>query len=53
MKKTVFVGPALLALAVACRFVDRTLPKLREHLAAAEKLAQSGKDAAAMGNRKS
>jgi len=34
-------------------FVDRTLPKLREHLAAAEKLPQSGRNAAAMGNKKS
>ena len=34
-------------------FVDKTLPGLREHLAAAEKLPQSGKNAAAMGaNRK-
>ena len=34
-------------------FVDKTLPVLREHLAAAEKLPQSGKNAAAMGaNRK-
>ncbi len=30
-------------------FVDKTLPTLREHLAAAEKLPQSGKNAAAMG----
>jgi putative membrane protein len=30
-------------------FVDKTLPSLREHLAAAEKLPQSGKNAAAMG----
>lgn len=30
-------------------FVDKTLPKLREHLAAAQKLPQSGHDAAAMG----
>ena len=30
-------------------FVDKTLPVLREHLAAAEKLPQSGKNAAAMG----
>lgn len=34
-------------------FVDKTLPVLREHLAAAQKLPQAGKDAAAMGNRKS
>ena len=33
-------------------FVDRTLPHLQEHLAAAEKLPQSGRNAAAMGNRK-
>ena len=34
-------------------FVDKTLPTLREHLAAAEKLPQSGRNAAAMGaNRK-
>ena len=34
-------------------FVDKSLPMLREHLAAAEKLPQSGKNAAAMGaNRK-
>jgi putative membrane protein len=34
-------------------FVDKTLPVLREHLAAAEKLPQSGKNSAAMGaNRK-
>jgi len=34
-------------------FVDKTLPVLREHLAAAQKLPQSGKNAAAMGaNRK-
>ncbi|MBC5784193.1 DUF4142 domain-containing protein [Ramlibacter sp. USB13] len=34
-------------------FVDKTLPVLREHLAAAEKLPQSGKNAATMGaNRK-
>ena len=33
-------------------FVDRTLPKLQEHLAAAEQLPQSGRDASAMGNRK-
>jgi hypothetical protein len=30
-------------------FVDKTLPVLREHLAAAEKLPQSGKNAASMG----
>jgi putative membrane protein len=30
-------------------FVDKSLPTLREHLAAAEKLPQSGKNAAAMG----
>jgi putative membrane protein len=30
-------------------FVDKTLPTLREHLAAAEKLPQSGKNAASMG----
>lgn len=30
-------------------FVDKTLPVLREHLAAAQKLPQSGKNAAAMG----
>lgn len=34
-------------------FVDKTLPTLQEHLAQAQKLPQSGKDAAAMGNRKS
>jgi putative membrane protein len=34
-------------------FVDKTLPVLREHLAAAQKLPESGKNAAAMGaNRK-
>jgi putative membrane protein len=33
-------------------FVDKTLPVLREHLAAAEKLPQSGKNAAAMGGSK-
>ena len=33
-------------------FVDKTLPHLQEHLAAAEKLPQSGRNAAAMGNRK-
>jgi putative membrane protein len=33
-------------------FVDKTLPTLREHLAMAEKLPQSGKNAAAMGNKK-
>jgi putative membrane protein len=33
-------------------FVDKTLPTLREHLAAAEKLPQSGKNAAAMGANK-
>jgi putative membrane protein len=32
-------------------FVDKTLPTLREHLAAAQKLPQSGKSAAAMGNK--
>jgi putative membrane protein len=32
-------------------FVDKTLPTLREHLAQAQKLPQSGKDGAAMGNR--
>lgn len=32
-------------------FVAKTLPALREHLAQAEKLPQSGKSAAAMGNR--
>ena len=32
-------------------FVDKTLPTLREHLAAAQKLPQSGKNAAAMGNK--
>lgn len=30
-------------------FVDKTLPTLRDHLAAAQKLPQSGKNAAAMG----
>ena len=30
-------------------FVEKTLPTLRDHLAAAEKLPQSGKNAAAMG----
>lgn len=30
-------------------FVDKTLPTLHDHLAAAQKLPQSGKDAAAMG----
>jgi putative membrane protein len=30
-------------------FVDKTLPVLKEHLAAAQKLPQSGKNAAAMG----
>ena len=34
-------------------FVDKTLPKLREHLAAAQKLPQSGKSGAAMGSGKS
>jgi putative membrane protein len=34
-------------------FVDKTLPQLREHLAAAQKLPQSGKNAAAMGAGKS
>jgi putative membrane protein len=33
-------------------FVDKSLPMLREHLAAAEKLPQSGKNAAAMGANK-
>ena len=33
-------------------FVDKTLPVLREHLAAAEKLPQSGKNAAVMGANK-
>jgi putative membrane protein len=33
-------------------FVDKTLPSLREHLAAAQKLPQSGKNAAAMGANK-
>ena len=33
-------------------FVAQTLPHLQEHLAAAEKLPQSGRNAAAMGNRK-
>jgi len=33
-------------------FVDKTLPVLREHLAAAEKLPQSGKNSAAMGANK-
>jgi putative membrane protein len=33
-------------------FVNKTLPTLREHLAAAEKLPQSGKNAAAMGASK-
>lgn len=32
-------------------WVDKTLPKLREHLAQAQKLPQSGKSGAAMGNR--
>jgi len=32
-------------------FVDKTLPVLREHLAMAQKLPQSGKDGAAMGNK--
>jgi putative membrane protein len=32
-------------------WVDKTLPHLREHLAAAQKLPQSGVDASAMGNR--
>jgi putative membrane protein len=32
-------------------WVDKTLPKLREHLAQAQKLPQSGKPGAAMGNR--
>jgi putative membrane protein len=34
-------------------FADKTLPVLREHLAMAQKLPQSGKSAAAMGNKKS
>jgi putative membrane protein len=33
-------------------FVDKTLPSLREHLAAAQKLPQSGKNAGAMGANK-
>jgi len=33
-------------------FIDKTLPVLREHLAAAEKLPQSGKNAATMGGNK-
>lgn len=33
-------------------FIDKTLPVLREHLAAAEKLPQSGKNAATMGANK-
>lgn len=33
-------------------FVDKTLPTLREHLAAAQKLPQSGKNAAQMGAQK-
>jgi putative membrane protein len=33
-------------------FVDKTLPVLREHLAAAQKLPQSGKSAAAAGGSK-
>lgn len=33
-------------------FVDKTLPVLRDHLAAAEKLPQSGKNASAMGANK-
>ncbi len=32
-------------------WIDKTLPHLREHLAAAQKLPQSGVDASAMGNR--
>lgn len=32
-------------------WIDKTLPHLREHLAAAQKLPQSGADASAMGNR--
>jgi putative membrane protein len=32
-------------------FVDKTLPTLREHLAKAQQLPQSGKNAAAMGNK--
>jgi putative membrane protein len=32
-------------------WVDKTLPKLREHLAQAQKLPQAGKASAAMGNR--
>ena len=34
-------------------FVDKTLPQLREHLAAAQKLPQSGKSGAALGAGKS
>lgn len=34
-------------------FVDKTLPTLREHLAAAQKLPQAGKNGAAMGANKS
>ena len=33
-------------------FIDKTLPQLREHLAAAQKLPQSGKNAAATGANK-
>ena len=33
-------------------FVEKTLPMLRDHLAAAEKLPQSGKNAATMGANK-
>ena len=32
-------------------FVDKTLPKLRDHLAQAQKMPQSGKNPAVMGNR--
>lgn len=32
-------------------WIDKTLPHLREHLAAAQRLPQSGVDASAMGNR--
>lgn len=34
-------------------FIEKTLPTLREHLAQAQKMPQAGKDAAAMGNKKS
>lgn len=33
-------------------FVDKTLPSLRDHLAAAQKLPQSGKNASAMGGNR-